>query len=226
VIRVRAGLRVRPAWLGWLAVGIMLGAGCGHDGGDAATLATLSEEELPEEVIAAEGVVLRLQAELVAVMREATELGYVGRYQRLEAVARESFDIPMMARMSYGPGWAQLSPEQQQVWLETFERFHISSIADIRSRYSGQVYRLLGFERPAADTVRIRSVLDYPGRAVDIFVDYTVSERSQGWRIVDIHRPPAVSEVAMRRAEYRTLLERGGFDGLVAEMNARVEARR
>ena len=101
-------------------------------------------------------------------------------------------------------GFRELTPDQQRLWLETFERFHISSVADIRDRYSGQVYRLLGWERPTPDVVLIKSILDYPGRAVDIFIDYRVRERPQGWRIVDVHQPPAVSEVAMRRSEYRT----------------------
>ena len=218
---------VRIRFLCWLVVGVIASVGCGGAGGWSATGADAdAPEELPPDVVAAQRIVLGLQAEVLDVMREAPELGYLGRFERLEAVAVQSFDLPLMARQSYGAGFRELTPDQQRLWLETFERFHISSVADIRDRYSGQVYRLLGWERPTPDAVLIKSILDYPGRAVDIFIDYRVSERPQGWRIVDVHQPPAVSEVAMRRSEYRTLLERRGFDGLIAEMNDRVEQRR
>jgi phospholipid transport system substrate-binding protein len=214
--------------VGRLVVSMLLAMGCASEGRDSATVDSPDAavaSELPTDVLAAQVVVLRLHAELLEVMREAPELGYVGRVARLESVAKETFDIPLMARRSFGAGWNDLTPEQRQLWVTTFSRFHLSSIADIRDRYRGQQYRLLGWEQPMQDVVLVKSILDYPGRAVDIHIDYRVRRASLQSRIVDVHQPPAVSEVAMRRAEYQLLLERDGFDGLIEEMNARIAQR-
>lgn len=222
------GCRLAMAF-GRLALCLLVTSGCMGDGapiGTGGTEMPVVDEEVPSDVMAAQAVVLRLHADVLSVMREATELGYAGRFARLENVARETFDLPLMARRTFGPGWHDLTPEQQQLWIETFERFHISSIADIRDRYRSQQYRLIGWQRPMQDVVLVKSILDYPGRAVDIHIDYRVRSTALGWRIVDLHQPPTVSEVAMRRAEYQTLLERRGFDGLIEEMNSRVARRR
>ena len=47
-------------------------------------------------------------------MRHAAALGPKGRYQKLEPVVLRSFDVPFMARLSVGPLWARLPPEQKR----------------------------------------------------------------------------------------------------------------
>jgi len=185
----------------------------------------LETEGLSADVTAALAVVEALQAGMIEVMKQGPDLGYAGRFAAIEEIARRSFDIPAMARASYGPGFNALTPGQQQAWIAIFERFHISSLADVRDRYSGQTYVILDASEPGPGLVMIGSKLDYPGRNVDLYTDYRLRRTSQGWRIVDVFDPPSVSEVAMRRAEYRTVLERSGFDGLIEEMESRIRRR-
>lgn len=222
--------RTRPRRLVVLAAAAAFaGLACAGDEGAqsaASPSAPETRKPMPPEVLAAQAVVLRFQAAMLEVMKQAQTLGFEGRYARLEGIARQSFDLPQMARQSFGPGFRNLTPEQQALWIRTFERFHISAVADIRDRYSGQVYRQLGWDRPLEGVVLIRTQLDYPGRAVDVHIDYRLRRTPKGWRIVDVLQPPTVSEVAMRRAEYRTVLERSGFDGLVAEMERQIERRK
>jgi ABC-type transporter MlaC component len=40
---------------------------------------------------------------------------------------------------------------------------------------------------------------------------------------VDRYSPSTVSEIAMRRSEYRTILEKEGFDGLIEDIDHRIE---
>lgn len=186
----------------------------------------LSREGLPPDVTASVAVVDGLHDTVIGILKQGPELGYEGRFAALAAVVQVSFDLPVMARASYGRGYVDLSEAQRKTWLEVFARFQVSSFADVRDHYQGETYRLLGFKRPAPGIVVLESKLDYPGRNVDIYTDYRLRNTRRGWRIVDIHRPPSVSEVAMRRAEYRTVLERHGFDGLIEEMEARIRRRR
>jgi phospholipid transport system substrate-binding protein len=181
--------------------------------------------ELTQDELAALEVVTALQAAMILVMQQGPDLGYAGRFDAIAAIARESFDIPAMARATYGSGFAGLTAEQQRIWIETFERFHISSLADVRDRYSGQTFVVLDASEPGPGLVMIGSKLDYPGRNVDLYTDYRLRSTPKGWRIVDVYDPPSVSEVAMRRSEYRTVLERGGFDGLIEDMESRIRRR-
>ncbi len=113
--------------------------------------------------------------------------------------------------------------DQQATWIETFERFHISAIAEDPRHV--QRSGLRHPRRRAQDAeVRVRvTQLDYPGRQVDIFTDYLLHESPNGWLIVDVFRPPTISEVAMRRSEYEQILATRGFDALLAAMETRIE---
>ena len=179
----------------------------------------------PEQVIAARAVVSRLQAAMTEIMQAGPELGYSGRKALIMGVVLEVYDLPTMARLSYGPGWQELDVEQQALWIVTFTRFHVSSIAEVRSRYRGQIHRMLGYRLVPDGHVLIETQLDYPGRAVDFYTNYLLRPTDEGWKIIDVMSPPSVSEVAMRRAEYQTLLEKGGFSGLVGDMEKRILSR-
>jgi len=170
-------------------------------------------------------VVERLHSRLLEIMKEGPELGYAGRYQQLDAVARDCFDIPYMAARTLGDSWRQLAPSQRKIWLDRYQRFHISSVADYRDRYRGQTWRTLGSKPEPNGWMRVQTILDYPGRNVDLYTDYLVRPSPDGWRIVDTLRPPTVSDLGMQRAEYATVLKEKGFDELIALMDRRIRER-
>ena len=183
------------------------------------------EPSFPARVSVPIGVVERLQSSMIEVIKESPELSYDERFKAIEKIAQFSFDIPGMARASYGPGYGSLTAQQKRTWLVTYEKFHISSLAYSMQKYRGQTYRTLGFLEPGPALVIVESKLDFPGRIADVLINYRVFRTHEGWRIVDVYSPPTVSEVAVRRAEYQTVLDRRGFDGLIAEMQARVAKR-
>ena len=77
-------------------------------------------------------------------------------------------------------------------------------------------------QRVESGHVRVHTQLDYPGRQVDIFTDYLLKETTQGWLIFDVFKPPTVSEVTMRRAEYATVFEKRGFEHVLSAMETRI----
>lgn len=199
-------------------IAVLLALGCASE-----PVAEPTPEPVPSNP--AIEVVDRLHAASLEVMKEGPELGYRGRYARLDEVARQCFDIPFMARVSLGDGWKELDDAQKKRWLEKYERFHISAVADFRVAYSGQTWRILGSKPEPNGWMRVNAILDYPGRDVDLYTDYLLRERPDGWRIVDVRQPPTVSDLAMRRSEYATVLKERGFDELIAVMDRRIADR-
>jgi phospholipid transport system substrate-binding protein len=206
---------VRPAALLCAVLSTLLG-GC---------TSTTPDEPEPVPSNPAILVVERLHAAVIEVMKEGPELGYHGRFARLEEIARGTYDIPYMAMRTLGTSWRELAPSQRKIWLDRYERFHISAVADFRDRYRGQVYRTLGSKELPDGTMKVHTILDYPGRNVDLYTDYLMRRRPSGWRIVDRLAPPSVSDVAMQRAEYATVLQERGFDALIETMDQRIARR-
>ncbi len=172
----------------------------------------------PLEVV---GRVLDLQLEF---MRAGDALPYEERRDRLAELSGNDFDLPGMARMSYGAGWSQLRRIDQGLWIDVFRRLHVSSRARLRLRDRGQEFLLTGHRFLAEDLVIVETEVIYPKRNFKVFIHYRLARMDGIWRIIDRHSPPSVSEVAMRRAEYRTVLEKKGFGGLLADMESRIQA--
>ena len=180
-------------------------------------------EPLPASVAQARDVVVAVQANSLEVARLGESLDYEARRARLMEVGAANFDLPRMARLSYGRGWPDLKPDQQALWVDTFVLFRFSANAKTHADYRGQVYRLRGYDRVSDETVLIRTALRYPDRTLEITIDYRLVRTEAGWKIIDRYSPPSVSEIAMRRSEYRTVLEKEGFEGLILDMERRIE---
>src|SRR5258705_13414092 len=59
-------------------------------------------------------VIRQFYAQLLDTMQRAAALGVKGRYHKLEPIVFAAFDVPYMARLSIGPAWAGLTPDQKK----------------------------------------------------------------------------------------------------------------
>ena len=78
---------------------------------------------------------------LLATMRRGNELGQSGRFIQLQPVVHSIFDLPFMARMAIGSGWATVSSAQQQLrhLSDTSPQFMLTVLTRIpasNSKYS------------------------------------------------------------------------------------------
>lgn len=170
---------------------------------------------------AAGRVVERLHEALLGVMRDATSLGYEGRYQRLSPVIHDLFDLPFMAEKSVGRHWKAASEQNQQALVETFSRFTVANFAGRFDGFSGQSFRTLGVEPSTHGTVLVRTHLDEPDDE-GVALDYRLRPVDGSFRIVDIYLNGTVSELALRRSEYSTLIQREGFQALLVRLDEKI----
>jgi len=168
----------------------------------------------------------RLHAGLDQAMQRADELGFEGRFTLLDPILAQAFDLDWMAAKSLGRHWKKLSMEQRARWAALFRQLTVSTYADRFDGYSGERFELLSVEPSAQDTmlVHTRIVLtdDEP-----VALDYRVRARENGFRIIDVYLEGTVSELALRRSDYSSLVKREGFDSLVDAIGEKIaEAQR
>lgn len=170
---------------------------------------------------AASAVVERLNDTLLGVMKDAAGLGYQGRYDRLAPVLEETFDFDFMSRFVLGPGWQELSAEDQRQWTAAFRRVTIATYAGRFTGWGGEAFKMLGEEPAPQDTVFIKTLLDRPAGEEDVELTYRLRRTAAGWRVVDIYQKGTVSELALRRSEYSAVLKREGFATLLKTVDAK-----
>jgi phospholipid transport system substrate-binding protein len=158
---------------------------------------------------------------LLMTMRNGPTLGQSGRYARLAPVVDRVFDVPSMTRLAIGPSWATLSPAQQQQLVEAFRHYVAATYADRFDSYSGQQLQVTG-ERPYnADVIVQTKIVKSDGDTTTL--DYLMRQNHGSWQISDVYLDGTISQLAIQRSEFYSILRRDGVDGLVMALNRKVD---
>jgi len=182
---------------------------------------TTTEQSEQAPVPSATPIVEKLHTTLIEIMKNAEALGYDGRYAQLTPVVEETFDLSFMARKSVGRHWKKLAEQQQVLWTEAFQRLTTASYAGRFEGYSGESFETRAEELSIQDTMMVLTTLVRPGDE-DIQLNYRLRRVGDTCKIIDIFLDGTVSELALRRSEYSTVLKREGFEELVSTLNAKI----
>jgi len=167
-------------------------------------------------------VVDTLHENLISVMKDSKALGYDGRFAQLEPVISALFDIPFMAEKSVGRYWKTVDEESRSELLAKFGQFTVANYAGRFNDYSGQSFETLKEETSKHGTVMVYSQLD-TGKGERVQLNYRLRpDGKNGWRIIDVLLNGTVSELALRRSEYSSLIQREGFAALMTALNQRI----
>jgi phospholipid transport system substrate-binding protein len=169
----------------------------------------------------ATAVVAKLNAALLDALKNAEQLGYQGRYDRIAAAVPQAFDVDFMAEKSIGKYWKPLSDADKARWVALFREFTAANYAGNFDRYSGQRFEISGEEPSQNETTVVQTKLVNPG-GEDTELNYRLHTTPAGPRIIDVYLRGTVSELALRRSDYTSVLEREGFDALLTTVRAKI----
>ncbi len=212
------GRSVRCSSVALVAATLIAAAPGGAGAEDAKTTGVGESAPGARTPVAPTAVVERLHAQLLDVLKQAAQLGYQGRYARIEPAIDAAYDLPFMAEKVVGPYWKDLDNVARAEWVQTFARLTKANYAARFDHYGGQRFETLGEERGARDTVMVRSQVVDPG-AENVELTYRLRNGDAGWKIVDVILKGTVSELALRRSEYTTVAGRDGFAALVKQVD-------
>jgi phospholipid transport system substrate-binding protein len=149
------------------------------------------------------------------------QLGQSGRYARLAPIVSRTFDLAFMARLAVGPSWATLAPAQQQRLTEAFGNYVSATYADRFDSYSGEQLEVTG-ERPYGSDVIVQTkIVKSNGETTTL--DYLMRQNRGAWQISDVYLDGTISQLAVQRSEFNSILRREGVDGLVMALNRKID---
>ena len=159
---------------------------------------------------------------LLGCMQKADELGFRGRYDRIFASLGETFDLPFMARTALGSTWKQLGDEELTDFIALSRRYSATRYADNFDGYDEQRFETKT-EKPAArGTILVMTELVQP-KGENVRFDYRLRKTQEQWRIIDIQLDGMISELVLRRDQYRSVIKREGFPRLVEVIESKIE---
>ncbi len=154
-------------------------------------------------------------------MRQSRILGESGRYARLRPVVDRTFDIPLMTRLAVGPTWDTLPAAEQQRVQAAFAHYVTAAYADQFDSYSGQQLQVTG-ERPTGRDIMVQTkIVKSNGETTKL--DYLMRQDQGAWQISDVYLDGTISQLAVHRSEFYSILRREGVDGLVTALNRKTD---
>ena len=159
-------------------------------------------------------VVNYLHESLIKSMRDGGKLGYKGRFELLAKAVDQTHDLDFIARTTLGANWTQLSPEQQRIFTDVFRKLSIGTYAGWFKSYEGERFEFVEQQDMPRDQVMVRTRFVQSGGEPPVRFDYVLRQTKDGWRIVNV-LADGVSDLALKRVEYRAILQRDGFQALI-----------
>ncbi len=176
---------------------------------------------LEQGASSARKIVETFQDQLIDVMKNGKKLGYQGRYDKLKGAVSESHDLNKIARIVVGKEWEKLNEAQQQQLVDVFSHLSIASYAHNFKEYSGETFTFDTEEGTKLGGAVIHTHLNVPDDKPVKF-DYMLKETGSSWRIINIIAN-GVSDLALKRSDYTSILQREGFDALIAKINEKID---
>jgi phospholipid transport system substrate-binding protein len=159
-----------------------------------------------------------LYAALLDTMRQAKQLGMKGRYEKIAPVLSKTYDLPLMSRIAVGQSWDALSEAQREGIVNAFTRMTTATYASRFDGFSGERFEVLNTaDQPNGDKIVKTRIVQSDGKAVQL--NYLMRNTAAGWKIIDVYLNGTISELASRRAEFRSILKSGGPKALVSALN-------
>jgi phospholipid transport system substrate-binding protein len=145
----------------------------------------------------------------------------------LHSVLVEGTDLSLLGRLVLGRHWRQANPSQRTEYLSLFRHYMLQTFVQRLRQYAGTDLgqSAARFQIIASRSVGERDILVQsrvaPPTSQPLRVDWRLRERPGEPVIIDLI-VEGISLLVTQRSEFAAVLERGGVDGLLAELRARV----
>jgi phospholipid transport system substrate-binding protein len=143
------------------------------------------------------------------------------RRERIRAIISDAFDFRSMARESLGSQWNQLTPEQQDDFVQLFGDLFKASYSNLVLKFLGEREAVYGEEVVQSDHALVRTTLrDRQGD--ELPVDYRLVDDTGRWRVHDVI-VDGVSLAGNYRGQFSRVIQTSSYAALRERIAAKAK---
>ena len=143
------------------------------------------------------------------------------KFDALVVLLDEPIDLDLVGRLILGRYWRTTDDDQRQQYLLLFREYALANLASKLHLYRGQSFEVTGAkvvsDKDALVTSRILSDGEPP-----LQVDWRLRQQNDGGLVTIDLIVEGVSLIVTLRSEFASVIERLGFEGLLAELRQRI----
>ncbi|HJS86383.1 MAG TPA: ABC transporter substrate-binding protein [Acetobacteraceae bacterium] len=167
----------------------------------------------------------QLHQALLTIMRQGKATPFAQRATELTPTVERVFDLPFILRVSVGPAWSRLQPEEQRRLLDIFRQYTVATYVQAFDHYNGQRFIVSPQTRSLAGGAQVVHTEIVAPNGEKHTIDYVMRRAPNGaWQVTDVLADGTISQVAVRRSDFSSLLSRGGAAALEASLQRKTAA--
>lgn len=183
-------------------------------------LLCLAQLSFAEEASGARQTVDKLNAALIDAMKNAKQLGYKGRLEKIGPVIRETHEFDAIAQIALGSHWKDLGDDQKRNFVDKLTELSVATYAAQFNGYAGEEFQYESEQPMKANRVTLRYQLVAP-KEKPVKFEYVLGQVGGQWVIINIV-VDGISDLALKKAQYTSIIEREGFDNLLAKLGQKI----
>lgn len=162
-----------------------------------------------------------VSAEVLAILSDGA-LSDRQKLDRLIEVLSGPIDLDLAARLILGRNWKVANDDQRAQYLELFRAYALANLASKLHLYQGQQFEVVGAKTVGKQDALVTSRILNDGQP-PLQLDWRLRERDDGQLVSIDLIVEGVSLIVTLRSEFASVIERQGFDGLLAELRQRIK---
>ena len=162
----------------------------------------------------------RLNATLIEVMKGGKQLGYLGRYKRLDPVVKDTFEFEAVSLIALGAHWKKLEPAQKSAFMGKLTDLSVATYAAQFKEYGNESFQFDSSQDLKNGRMLLRYNLVAP-KEKPVKFEYIVAQVEGPWRIINII-VDGISDLALKKAQYTSVIDREGFDALLNKLTQKI----
>jgi len=162
----------------------------------------------------------RLNSVLIEVMKGGKQMGYEGRYKKLDPVVKDTFEFEAVSLIALGGHWKKLDVDQKTAFMVKITDLSVATYAAQFKEYSNESFQFQTVQELKSGNVMVSYNLVAPNEQ-PIKFEYMVRLVNNQWKIINIV-VDGISDLAIKKAQYTSVIDREGFDALLAKLSQKI----
>ena len=175
-----------------------------------------------QEVVESATIVERLHMSLLEVMKTATSLGISERFKRLKPAVSDAYSMAKMLQLTVGRDWSKSTPKQRALLLDAFTDLSVATYAVQFKGFSGERFETVSTRPDTRGTILVATQIIRPEDS-PVGLTYVTLKVDGKWKIIDVLLNNSISQIAVRRSEYKRTIQQDGIDGLIGALRKKAD---
>ena len=159
----------------------------------------------------------------VAVLRDKANTTFAEREAAFRAIMVKGFDVPLVSRFVLGRHWKTATEEQRKAYMNIFLDFIVRVYASRFDSYGGEKFAVRSVIADESGDKIVRTQVLRPSGGQPVHVDFRVRERKERLKVIDVV-VEGISMLHTHRVEFTSVINRKGIEGLIGDLQARLDA--